>query len=105
MNLRKLHAIFFLSALLLTHSLLANDWPQFRGPDGQGHAEVRTLPTTWSPVNNVVWKTEIRGGGWSSPIIYRDKIYLTTAVEKEGSSELSLGVLCLDTHSGKIFWN
>ena len=83
---------------------LATDWPQFRGPDGQGHANVRQLPVEWSAIQNVPWQQEIPGSGWSSPIIYHDRIFLTTAVSAEGGHQ-SLRALCLDTHTGKTFWN
>ena len=46
---------------------IAADWPQFRGPDGQGHASERGLPLAWSETENVVWRTPIEGLGWSSP--------------------------------------
>ena len=83
----------------------AADWSQFRGPDGQGHAEVRQpLPTRWSTIKNVPWSVEIPGTGWSSPIIHRDQIYLTTAVPADGGQQ-SLRALCLDTHTGKTLWS
>lgn len=81
------------------------DWPQFRGPGGQGHADVRDLPTEWGPIQNVVWQQEIPGGGWSSPIIQNRRLYLTTAVQSSSGGAVSLRVLCLDTHTGKILWN
>ncbi len=89
-------------AMLFAITLRANDWPQFRGPDGQGHADVRLVPTSWG-TTNIVWKTEIPSGGWSSPIIQGERVFLTTAVPVDGKQSLRL--LCLDTHSGKTFWS
>jgi outer membrane protein assembly factor BamB len=97
-----------LSCLLVFVSLsatLADDWPQFRGPTGEGHAPGKSLPAQWSPTKNVTWKQTIPGLGWSSPVVVAGKVYLTTAVEDEGSADLSLRALCLDANDGKIFWN
>lgn len=81
-------------ALLL---LLAQDWPQFRGPDGQGHSDVKTLPLAWSETSaNVAWRTPVEGLGWSSPVVGGGKIWLTTAV-----GGTSLRVVCLDLATGK----
>ena len=90
-----------LSLLLLGTFALpaaADEWPQFRGPDGQGHASQRGLPTEWSETKNIVWKTPIEGLGWSSPVIRGQQIWLTTATE-EGHS---LRAVCVDLDSGKI---
>ena len=95
-----------LSAIVLTLVLWlglvatrGSDWPQFRGPDGQGHAGVRLVPIAWG-TTNIVWQTKIPGNGWSSPIIQGDRIFVTTAVPVEDGQQ-SLLMLCLDTHSGK----
>ncbi len=56
------------------------DWPQWRGPTGQGHAEGR-LPLTWSETENIAWKTPLPGRGWSSPVIEGNRVWLTTAFE------------------------
>jgi hypothetical protein len=60
------------------------DWPQFRGPDGQGHTEATNLPVEWGPDKNVVWKQAIAGQGWSSPVVQGENIFLTAAVPVEG---------------------
>src|SRR5260221_8775983 len=59
----------------------ADDWPQFRGPHGDGHADAKNLVTKWSETENVRWKTAIHDKGWSSPVIRGDQIWLTTAKE------------------------
>lgn len=55
-------------------------WPQFRGPDAQGVASGPNLPDRWSATANVAWKTDVPGRGWSSPIVWGDRVFLTTAV-------------------------
>ena len=80
---------------------LAQDWPEFRGPTGQGHSEERGLPLTWSETKNVRWKVAIPGMGWSSPAIQGERIWLTTATE-EGKS---LRAICVDRSTGAILQN
>jgi outer membrane protein assembly factor BamB len=84
---------------------LAGDWPEFRGPTGQGHAKVDKLPLEWSATKNVAWKQPIPGRGWSSPIIQSGRVYLTTAVSEDGKGNQSLRALCLDATTGKPLWN
>jgi outer membrane protein assembly factor BamB len=88
-----------LTLLLFSSTLPANDnWPQFRGPAGDGIAADSDIPTTWSEEENVTWKTEIHGLGWSSPVIFGEQVWLTTATPD--GKELS--VLCLDKETGKV---
>jgi outer membrane protein assembly factor BamB len=89
--------ILYLFAVLL----LAQDWPEFRGPTGQGLADQTGLPLAWSENRNVRWKTAIPGRGWSSPAILDNRIWVTTATE-EGTS---LRALCVDRDSGAILQN
>jgi outer membrane protein assembly factor BamB len=89
---------FLLLALSLPAMRGAENWPQFRGPDGTGHSDARGLPLQWSETRNVVWKTAIHDRGWSSPVIYGKQIWLTSA-SKDGRE---LFVLCIDRDSGKI---
>jgi outer membrane protein assembly factor BamB len=79
------------------------DWFQFRGPDGQGHSAASGLPTHWSTTENVRWKQEIPGRGWSSPICAGNQIFLTTAVPSDSTH--SLHVLSLDATTGRILWD
>jgi outer membrane protein assembly factor BamB len=87
--------------LLLSTLRLAQDWPEFRGPTGQGHSDERGLPLTWSENKNVRWKVAIPGRGWSSPAIQGDRIWLTTATE-EGKS---LRAIAVDRNTGAILHN
>ena len=83
-----MRAFCFSVAVLLSLSLQANEWRQFRGPDGQGHAaEAKNLPATWSESENVIWKSAIPGRGWSSPVFAGPTIWLTTAIEHELTGE------------------
>ncbi len=75
-----------------------DNWPQFRGPDGNGHTAATGLPLQWSEQKNVVWKTAVHGVGWSSPVIWGDQIWMTTA-DKKGRN---LHAVCVDRVSGKI---
>ena len=79
----------------------AADWPQFRGPGGQGHSDAKNLPLTWSETENITWKVPIEGLGWSSPSIQGDQIWLTTAID-DGKS---LHAIALDRASGKMLHN
>ena len=92
----------YLIPLLLFCVLHAStDWPEFRGPTGQGHSGERGLPVTWSETSNIKWKTAIPGGGWSSPSIQKERIWLTTATEQGRS----LRVIALDFATGQISRN
>ena len=68
-------------------SLSAAEWPEWRGPCGQGHAQATGLPASWSETNNVTWKTELPGRAWSSPVIEGKNIWLTTAIETLAKKE------------------
>jgi outer membrane protein assembly factor BamB len=74
------------------------DWPQFRGPDAQGHSDAVGLPLEWSEAQHVVWKTEIPGQGWSSPVIASGRVWMTTATE-DGRS---LRAISVDCQSGRV---
>ncbi len=89
---------------LVAATARADDWPEFRGPTGQGHYTGKPLPLHWSTTRNVVWKQPIPGKGWSSPIVQDGRIYLTTAVPVAGSKDQSLQALCLDAATGKQLW-
>ena len=99
------------------------NWPQFRGPESRGIASGPNLPEHWSASENIAWKQDVPGRAWSSPIVWGDRIFLTTAVS---SSELETPkkglyfggnrseprkvqeqyrVLCLDLATGKVLWD
>jgi outer membrane protein assembly factor BamB len=72
---------FLLTALFLCAAASAEDWPQFRGPAGQGHSAESGLPLEWSESLHVGWKTPVAGTGWSSPSIRGDLAWVTTATD------------------------
>ena len=89
-----------MTAILLL--ALAQDWPQFRGPDGQGHAKATVAPQKWSDgSDNIKWSVPIDGLGWSSPVAADGKVWLTTATE----GNKSLRVMAVDLSDGKIVHN
>lgn len=64
-----------------------HEWPQFRGPGGQGHSSAVGLPLKWSETENIVWKTPIAGEGHSSPVISGQQLWLTSAIARELTAE------------------
>lgn len=85
--------------LLATGRLVAGqEWPAFRGPDGQGHSSERGLPLEWSESKNVVWKTPVPGMGWSSPVVGGGRIWLTSAIDE---GDIVLRALAYDVEQGR----
>ncbi len=76
----------------------ASHWPQFRGPNGDGHADGHKIPQAWSEQQNVKWKTSIHGRAWSSPVIWGKQIWITTATP----DAKQLFAVCVEADSGKI---
>jgi outer membrane protein assembly factor BamB len=89
--------------LAIGHSV-AEDWPQFRGPTGDGISKAKNVPLTWSSQEHVVWKQAIPGSGWSSPVLFRGKLYLTTASDL-GPDQTSLRAICMNAADGAVDWN
>jgi outer membrane protein assembly factor BamB len=88
-------------AILWALPVSAENWPGFRGPTRQGVSTETGLPLKWSETENIVWKTPIPGLGWSSPIVWGDRIFLTTTLNMDTSCH----VLCIDRNTGKVLWN
>jgi outer membrane protein assembly factor BamB len=82
----------------------AEDWPEFRGPTGQGHATATNLPIAWSTTQNVVWKQPVAGLGWSSPVVSGGRIFLTTGVNSDGD-RATLRALAFDAATGRPVWD
>ncbi len=102
-SFRPVKALFLLPFLLVSTLVArAESWPEFRGPGREGHTAAK-LPLTWSPTNNVAWKIEVPGKGWSSPVVVNGRIIVTTAV-KEGSG-YSLQALAFNAADGKPAWS
>src|SRR5437868_14343376 len=93
---------FFLAASIavmpVANAVGGENWPQFRGPDGNGLSDSKEVPLTWTEEKNVKWKTPIHGKAWSSPVIWGSQVWLTTAT----ADGKELSVLCVDRESGKI---
>src|SRR5882724_1776195 len=69
-----------LGVLLTVGFAQADPWPQFRGPNGDGVAKEGQIPGEWAADKNIQWKAKLPGYGWSSPIVWGDKVFVTTAV-------------------------
>src|ERR1043165_6409493 len=82
---------------LICSSVHAENWPQWRGPNCDGHSSEKGLPISWSETKNIAWKLPLPGIGSSTPIIWNDRIFLTAAVNKD------LVLLCIST-DGKLLW-
>ncbi len=90
-------------ALLFTFAfcsvtLAGDNWPEFRGPTGQGHSDSTGLPLHWNENLNVKWKTDIQGKGWSTPLVWGDQVWLTTAT----ADGTKMSVICVDRNNGKV---
>jgi len=117
---------FYIAAILIlsfTFSARAQNWPSFRGANASGVADGKTTPTNWDAAKNVnlAWKTAIPGLAHSSPVVWGDKVFITTAISSDAKSEFRAGlygdvasaadlskhtweIYCLDKKSGKILW-
>ena len=80
--------------------LLAANWPGWRGPSGDGTSPEKDIPLKWSSTENIAWKAAIPGKGHSSPVVWGDRVFLTSCLPEKEQRIL----LCLDRHTGKIIW-
>ena len=105
MNLKSPFRIpfYFLLFTFYFHASPTAQWPQFRGPSGQGHSSEQGLPLEWSEARNIVWKVPISGRGWSSPVISGERIWLTTSVAQAGGA--SLRAIAFDVATGRELLN
>src|SRR5436190_8417506 len=87
-----------LCALVLSSTLLAENWPAWRGPTGTGLTTETKLPLTWSATENVKWKVALPEKGNSSPIVWGDRVFLTQNVGQQRA------VICFDRKDGKQLW-
>jgi outer membrane protein assembly factor BamB len=122
-----------LAAVLMLHGCISvglaadapnatDSWPQFRGPGARGVSDSATIPERWTATENVLWKSDVPGRGWSSPVVRAGRVFLTTVINREASEMplkgLYLGgnrpkaptsvhewwVYCLDLNTGKELW-
>lgn len=96
----KFKSCIILFILFNVPALQAQNWPGWRGPNGDGTSSETNLPVKWDSVTNVVWKTPVPGKGYSSPVIWKDKLFITTALQETQEKVL----LCYDSKSGKMLW-
>jgi outer membrane protein assembly factor BamB len=85
-------------ALMGTATSAGEIWPNFHGPTNNNHSDATDLPISWSESENIVWKTPIHDSGWSSPVVWENQIWLTTATD-DGKQSFAV---CVDRQSGKI---
>lgn len=102
MTIKKIY-LFGLLAFIIARAgaSYAENWPCFRGPSRQGISREKQVPLEWSATSNIAWKTPIPGEGWSSPIVYENRVFVTAATEQATSFRL----LCLDRSTGTVLWN
>ncbi len=110
--------------LMISNLDAGQNWPSFRGPSASGVAEGYQAPSQWSvsPSKNILWKTPIPGLGHSSPIVWEDRVFVTTAIQSQGESDLKVGMYgdvqsvtegslfrwhlySMDRDSGRILWD
>jgi outer membrane protein assembly factor BamB len=94
----RLSLTLFATLALAGAATAGDNWPQFRGPNGEGKSDAKGLPLTWGEKENVVWKTPIHDKGWASPVVWGDQVWLTTA--KADGTELF--AVCVDRATGKV---
>jgi outer membrane protein assembly factor BamB len=116
-------AMFVIGWLLAGPIAAAQDWPSFRGPAAAGVADGAPLPVTWDTATgeNVLWKTPVAGVAVSSPIVWGDRVYVSTAVSSDASAGIRTGLygdvepakdvsthtwklVALDARTGKVAW-
>ena len=119
---RKTCATSLIVLLAATVAGGSENWPRFRGPGALGVSDNPDLPDTWSSARNVLWKTRIAGRGWSSPVVWGDRVFVTSVIDEGESEEPKKGlyfggnrlkppttvhqwkVFCLDLDTGRILW-
>ena len=100
-------AKFFLATTLLSLAAAAlhageTEWPQFRGPSGQGVSAAVNVPVDWNATTHIAWNVALPGRGWSSPVLAKGRLYLTAALE---GADTTLHALCLDAADGRTLWD
>jgi outer membrane protein assembly factor BamB len=87
-------------------TLLADNWGHWRGESGSGISSTATPPTEWSPTKNIRWQVAIPGRGSGSPVVWKDRVFVVTAVPAATSEngKLKFKTLCFDRSTGKLVW-
>lgn len=103
----RLIVLFSVFSGVFSSAFAAEDWPSFRGPNGDG-VVAQSLPVEWDSDKNIAWRTEIPGEGWSSPVAAGNRIYLTAAIpsgegdEDQKNQEFALSLIIINGTSGEI---
>lgn len=84
--------------LLASVAVAGDRWTEFRGPRGDGHADAKNLPTQWSETKNIAWKVAVHDKGWSSPVVWGQQVWVTTATAKGDKCY----AVALDRATGKV---
>src|SRR5689334_21359884 len=95
--IRRLAVLLFATIATTVH---AEDWPTWRGPRLDGSSLEKNLPIKWSATDNIAWKAPIPGIGHSSPIVFGDRVFVTTC----STGDQKRLLLCLDRKDGSILW-
>ena len=96
------HACWLVMFIVVTpEASIGENWPGFRGPTRQGISQEKDVPVEWSAASNVAWRTPVPGLGWSSPIVFADRVFVTTATEEDASFRL----ICFDRQAGAVLWD
>ena len=115
-RMRLCPTVLLAAILAASYAEAGQDWPQFRGPHGDGTSTARNVPLTWGESNHIAWKAVIPGRGRSSPVVKKDRVWLTTALEQgviraniksddmQTAEHVTLQALCLDAKRGKELW-
>jgi outer membrane protein assembly factor BamB len=117
-------SLFIIACFMIPNLYASQNWPSFRGPSASGFIEGYRTPVEWDvdQSKNILWKTHIPGLGHSCPVVWDDRIFVTTAVKDQGQSSLKVGmygdvqsvnekdvfswhIYCIDRKSGSILWN
>ena len=95
---RRFRLIAFVVVVFANSTLAFANWPDWRGPTGDGRSDATDLPLKWSETKNIVWKTRIHDLGYSTPVVWGDQVWVTTAT-KDGRT---LYAVCIDLNSGRV---
>ena len=109
----RIRIVFAFLLLILPTTTRADNWPAWRGPDGQGHTAETKLPLTWGPKENVRWRIDLPDAGNSTPAVWGDKVFVTQATNKTvwppknnagPATAETRSLLCLKRADGSTLW-
>jgi outer membrane protein assembly factor BamB len=121
-----IQSLIIISAVIVSSCTTKSNWPQFLGPGGNNISEETNLPSEWGNNKNLLWKYKVPGKGWSSPVVWEDKVFITTAYKDQQDEKPNGGenadsgsddrrirpdidyrfeIYCLNRKSGELVWN